>query len=90
MGRDHPFSAFAKLPLKLTFLPTHTHTYEMLLKTHKTLFPVGITCSKLTTETLEQGVKYVQSSLRRSGVFIVNFEHISHPVLVFRLLTLRR
>ena len=25
---------------------------------------------------------------RRSGVFIVNFEHISHPVLVFPLLTL--
>ena len=24
---------------------------------------------------------------RRSGVFIVNFEHISHLVLVFRLLT---
>ena len=32
------------------------------------------------TETLEQGVKY--------GVFIVNFEHISHLVLVFLLLTL--
>ena len=32
------------------------------------------TRSKLTIETLEQGVKYVQSS----GVFIVNFEHISH------------
>ena len=26
--------------------------------------------------------------LRRSGVFIVNFEHISHLVLVFLLLTL--
>ena len=25
---------------------------------------------------------------RRSGVFIVNFEHISHLVLVFLLLTL--
>ena len=31
----------------------------------------AITCSKLTTETLEQGVKYF---------FIVNFEHISHLV----------
>ena len=44
-------------------------------------------------ETLEQGVKYVQSQQsqsqrRRSGVFIVNFEHISHLVLVFLLLTL--
>ena len=27
---------------------------------------------------------------RRSGVFIVNFEHISHLVLVFLLLTLSR
>ena len=26
---------------------------------------------------------------RRSGVFIVNFEHISHLVLVFLLLTLK-
>ena len=50
-------------------------------------FPVGI-CSKLTTETLEQGVKHVQSHGRLSGVFNVNFEHISHLVLVFLLLTL--
>ena len=27
---------------------------------------------------------------RRSGIFIVNFEHISHLVLVFLLLTLNR
>ena len=40
-------------------------------------------CSKLTVETLEQGLKYVQSD-----VFMVNFEHISHLVLVFLLLTL--
>ena len=48
-----------------------------------------ITCSKLTIKTLEQKVKYVQklslkTSERRqwcSGVFIVNFEHISHLVL---------
>ena len=40
----------------------------------------AFTCSKLTIETLE----------RRSSVFIVNFEHISHLVLVFLLLTLSR
>ena len=45
-----------------------------------------IICSKLTKETQEQGVKYVQR--RRSGVFIINFEHISHFCLVFLLLTL--
>ena len=44
------------------------------------------TCSKLTIEVLEQGVKYVH--WRRSGAFIVNFERISHLVLVFLLLTL--
>ena len=47
----------------------------------------AITYSKLTIETLEQDVKYVQI---RSGVFIVNFEHISHLVLPFLLLTLNR
>ena len=39
-------------------------------------------CSKLAIKTLEQ------RHWRLSGVFIVNFEHISHLVLVFLLLTL--
>ena len=34
--------------------------------------------SKSTIETPEKGVKYAQSYLRCSDVFIVNFEHISH------------
>ena len=55
------------------------------------------TCSKLTIETLEQGVKYVQKLTiktperhhrRFSGFFIVNFERISHLALVFLMLTL--
>ena len=37
-------------------------------------------------ETLEKGVKYVQSS----GVFIMNFEHISDLFLVFLLFTMNR
>ena len=41
-----------------------------------------VTCAKLTLETLERWC--------RSGVFIVNFEHISHLGLVFLLLTLSR
>ena len=48
-----------------------------------------ITCSKLAIETLERGVKYVQS-LTIKSVFIVNFEHISHLALVLLLLTLSR
>ena len=39
-------------------------------------------CSKLTIKTPER------HQWHRSGVFIVNFEHISHLVLVFILLTL--
>ena len=39
-------------------------------------------CSKLTIKTPERHQR------RCSGVFIVNFEHISHLVLVFLLLTL--
>ena len=41
-------------------------------------------CSKLTIKTPER------CHWRRSGVFIVTFEHISHLVLVFLLLTLSR
>ena len=37
-------------------------------------------CSKLTIKTPE----------RRSGVFIVNFEHISHLALMFVLLTINK
>ena len=39
-------------------------------------------CSKLTIKTPEQ------RQWRRSGAFIVNFEQISHIVLIFPLLTL--
>ena len=40
-------------------------------------------CSKLTIKTPER-------CRRRSGVFIVNIEHISHLALVFLLLTLNK
>ena len=42
-------------------------------------------CSKLKMKTTE---RRHWRHWRRSGVFIVNFEHISHLVLVFLLLTL--
>ena len=41
-------------------------------------------CTKFTIKTKEHG------KWRRSGVFIVNFEHNSHLVLDLLLLTLRR
>ena len=42
-------------------------------------------CSKLTTKKTPERRQW-----RRSGVFIVNFEYISHLILVFLLLTLCR
>ena len=51
----------------------------------------------LTVETVEQDVKSMltiktpeRRQCRRYGVFIVNFEHLVHLVLVFLLLTLSR
>ena len=41
-------------------------------------------CSKLTIKTLEE------RQLRRSGIFIVNFEYILHLFLVFLLMTLNK
>ena len=52
------------------------------------LAQLAFTCSNLTKETLGQGLK--GRHWRRSGVFTVNFEHISHIFLVFLLLTLNR
>ena len=56
---------------------------------------VGLTLwLKHKTQFGNQGIcNWLQNSvqdLRRSGIFIVNFEHISHLVLVFLLLTLTR
>ena len=61
----------------------HVNIYILKYRDHPT--PWAFTCSKLTIKTLEQWRLW-----RRSGVFIVNFEHISHLVLVFLLLTLSR
>ena len=45
-------------------------------------------CSKLTIKTPEQ--RQLPRQWHPSGVFIVNFKHISHIVLVFPLLTLNK
>ena len=50
------------------------------------LSSVGIYLLKLTMEAPEQFAKSIQSSYwRHYDVFIVNFEQISHIVLVFPL-----
>ena len=70
---------------------------EFFCKIIKGFSQPAIACSELTIETLEQGynkdtltTKLTTKTRSRSGVFIINFEHISHPVLVFLLLTLSR
>ena len=50
------------------------------------VYPATFTSSKSAVETLENGVKYVQSS----GVCIIDFEHISDLFLVFLLFTMNR
>ena len=70
--------------------------------TFDSIFPVGICllkvntsntrtrckiCSKLTIKTPE---RRQLANWRRSGVLIVNFEHILHLVLVLLVLTLSR
>ena len=57
---------------------------------------------KVNNITLEKDATYIQLTIkltiktpercqwRRSGIFIVNFEHISHTFLVFLLLTLKK
>ena len=55
------------------------------MKYRVTVYPANIYLFKVTIETAEQDVTYARRC--RSGVFVVNFEHISHLVLVFLLLT---
>ena len=60
------------------------------------LLKSNLTCSKSTIVTLQKGMKKVNNrntratSMTSSGVFIANFEHISHLLLVFLLLTLNK
>ena len=55
---------------------------KTLTKSHKIIIEIQLTftCSKSTTEAIETC----------SGVFIIDFEHVSHLFLVFLLLTLNK
>ena len=55
------------------------HLVKVNIKNIRTRYEI---CSKLTIKTAGR------RQWRRSGVFVVNFEHISHLALVFLLLTL--
>ena len=60
---------------------------------------LALICSKSKIEILEKGVEYVwkitiktpkRRQWRRSDVFTINFEHISHLFLMFLFLTLNK
>ena len=70
-----------KTTMKYTYFPAGN--YMLKVNNTNTRAKCEI-CSKLTIKTPER------RQWRRSGVFIRNFEHISHLVLVFVLLTLSR
>ena len=61
--------------------PADNYMFKVNNRNTRTRYEI---CSKLTMKTPEQ------CHWRRFSVFIVNFEHISHLVLAFLLLTLSR
>ena len=66
------------------FSTSYRANIYMLKFNNRNIRKSGEICSKLTILTSEL------RQLRRSGVFIVNFEHISNLFLVFQLLTLNK
>ena len=75
------FNELIKSKLYIWHYPTVIYMFKVNNKNTGTRYEV---CSRLTIKTPEQ------RPWRRSSVLIVNFEHISHLVLVFLLLTLSR
>ena len=70
-----------KMRKVLASIPAVNYMFKVNNISTRTRFEI---CSKLTIKTPER------HQWCRSGVFFVNFEHISHLVLVFLLLTLSR
>ena len=74
---------FTKIAVRKTPVTNPAGIYLLKVNNRNTRTRCEI-CSKLTINTPER------RQWRRSGVFIVNFEHISHLALVFLLLTLNK
>ena len=68
-------------PINHKLIPAGIHLLKVNNRNNRTRSEIR---SKLAIKTPER------RHWRRSGVFIVNFEHISQLVLVFLLLTLNR
>ena len=81
--QDFKSSRFHLLPYNtknkpMSFYPAGIYLLKVNNRNTRTKCEI---CSKITIKIPERG------QWRRSGIFIVNFEHISHLVLVFPLLT---
>ena len=75
-----PYFRILYILFKLSFWNIFSYTDKHLL----TYFPAGSYMFKINNKDTRK------RPWRRSGIFIVNFEHISHLALVFLLLTLSR
>ena len=62
----------------VVFFPAEKYMFKVNIRNTRTRCEI---CSKITIKAPEQ------TQWRRYGVFIANFEHISHIALVFLLLT---
>ena len=75
------FGIASTLSKKTTKCPAKIYLFKVSNRNTRKKYEI---CSKLTIKTPEWRHR------RRSGIFIVNFEHISHFFLVFLLLTLKK
>ena len=80
-GKFNLRSSFSNLVMMKLSNPAGNYMFKVNNRNVRTRCEI---CSKLTVKIPER------RQWRRSGIFIVNFEHISHLVLVFLLLTLSR
>ena len=72
---DVKYSKFKETHYSITDSVTKGKSVKVIVTCKYSLTQSAFTCSKLTIKTLEQGVKYIHH-WRRTGVFIVNFEHV--------------
>ena len=76
--KNHTFVFLVNTNLITNKFNYGSHENFLKVQTVKVMpFQPAITCSRLTIETLEQGVKYVQSFTPCSSVSIVNFEQVN-------------
>ena len=76
--------------LSIIFSHALTHFYPALTVNPSSFCQLFVVARKRENKQNYIWLSYIWRHLRRSGVFIVNFEHISHLFLVFLMLTSNR